>query len=75
MAEQLTIEYADKRLNDIVEKMENSGLSINESLALYEEAVKLLEFCYKQLNDCKLRITDINKRIDALEKQGEPFDE
>ena len=75
MAEQLTIEQADKQLNDIIKKMENSRLSLSESVSLYEEAAKLLEFCYKQLDDCRLRITDINERIEALEKSGDIFDE
>ena len=75
MAEQLTIEQANKQLNDIIEKMENNELSLTESVSLYEEATRLLELCYNQLNDCKLRITDINKRIDALEKSGDFFNE
>ncbi len=75
MSEQLTIEKANKRLEEIIGIMENSELSITDSVKCYEEAGKLLEFCYKQLEDCKLRITDINERIDALEKSGGSFDE
>ena len=46
------IEESVKRLEDISEKLE-SGVSIDESLKLYEEGCKIAKQCLKDLEKAK----------------------
>ena len=48
MAEKLTYEKAIVRLEEIVEKLDDGSLSLDESIKLFEESTKLAMFC----NDC-----------------------
>lgn len=56
-----TFENALQSLKDIVEKLENGSLSLEESLKLYEEGVKLTAFCDKELKSAKLRISELKE--------------
>jgi len=51
-----TFEQAMKRLEEIVERMENGDLSLDESLALFEEGIGLSRTCSGRLNDVEGRI-------------------
>ncbi len=44
------------RLEDIVRKMENGELSLDESLKLFEEGVKLSRDCNKSLTDAEAKV-------------------
>lgn len=57
----LTYEQATKRLEEIVDKLEEGSLSLDESLSLYEEGIKLSEFCMKKLNTAKQKIISLNE--------------
>ena len=63
MVDELTFEESLKRLEEIVEKLEDGKLSLNESLVLYEEGVKLSRECNRQL-------TEVQGRLEALIKDG-----
>lgn len=69
MAEKLTFEQANMKLEKIVREMESGKLSLEETMKLYEEAFKLLSFCYAQLDNYKGQIVDINTRIEAIKKE------
>lgn len=69
MAEKLTFEQANLKLEKIVREMESGKLSLEENMKLYEEAFKLLSFCYAQLDNYKGQIVDINTRIEAIKKE------
>ncbi len=66
-------EEALKRLEEIVEDLEGGDLSLDESLAKYEEGVKLSVLCAGKLEAAK-------RKIEVLIKEGEdkyslkPFD-
>lgn len=45
-----------ERLEEIVQKMENSPLSLEETIQLYEEGVSLSNRLYKLLNDAEGKI-------------------
>ena len=63
---ELTYEKAVKRLEEIVIKLEDGSLPLEESLKLYEEGAKLADFCNKILKEARQKITDINgDKIDA----------
>lgn len=52
----LTFEKAVKRLEEIVEELENSDLDIDKSLKTFEEGVKLSRFCTKKLDEAEKKI-------------------
>lgn len=57
----LTYEHAIKKLEDIVNKLNEGSIPLDESIALYEEGIKLSEFCMKKLNSAKQRIINLNE--------------
>ena len=57
-------EQSLKRLEEIVEKLEGEGLSLEESLALFEEGVKLAQ-------DCSRRLDAAEKKVSLLLKDKE----
>ncbi len=75
MDEKLTFEKANERLDEVLNKMEIEGLTLEETMEYYEEAFRLFEFCFKQLNDSKKRIININERLEAIANEGELFEE
>ncbi len=55
-----------KRLEEIVEKMEEGEISLDDSLKLFEEGVKLSRECGKELTEAEQKVkillsTDNNK--------------
>ena len=56
------------RLEEIVEKMENGELPLEESLKLFEEGVKLTKDCHKQLSDAELKV----KQLLGVDASGQP---
>lgn len=60
---EMTYENAIKRLQEIVKKLENGGLALDESVKLFEEGALLAKFCNKELENAEQRITaleDVN---------------
>ena len=57
----LTYEQAIKKLEDIVNKLNEGSIPLDESIALYEEGIMLSEFCMKKLNSAKQRIINLNE--------------
>lgn len=56
MKKNLSFEQAIKRLDEIVEALDEGEASLDESLGLYGEGAELLAFCEKKLQDAKLKI-------------------
>ena len=52
----LTFEKALKRLEEIVEELENSDLDIDRSLKIFEEGVKLSRLCAKKMDEAEKKI-------------------
>jgi exodeoxyribonuclease VII small subunit len=75
MKEKMTLEEANVKLEELVKKMEDGELGIEESMKCYDEAFELLSYCYKQLDTYKGEIIDINKRIDEIKSKEDLFDE
>lgn len=55
-------ETAVKELSQIVDKIEESDLSLEKMIELYEEGKVLLEYCEKQLNRFEEKIQVINRK-------------
>ncbi|MFH1368304.1 MAG: exodeoxyribonuclease VII small subunit [Elusimicrobiota bacterium] len=69
--ETMKFEDALKRLEEIVQKMEQD-VDLDKSLILFEEGIKLVRFCQEKLEESK-------KKVEILVKKGgklasEPFD-
>ncbi|MGD1997140.1 MAG: exodeoxyribonuclease VII small subunit [Anaerolineae bacterium] len=54
--EDLSFEEAFAELEETVRKMEAGGLSLEESLALYERGQALAAYCSTQLDQAELKI-------------------
>jgi exodeoxyribonuclease VII small subunit len=63
-----TFEKALEELEQIVRKLEDGALGLEESLDHYEKGVKLLRRCYTQLQEVEQRIVELT----GLDEQGRP---
>lgn len=61
MSKDLTFEKAITRLEEIVNILENSEVSLDDSMKLFEEGTKLTAFCSKKLEDAQQKITELTK--------------
>lgn len=52
-------EEAMRRLEEIVDRLESGELSLEESLALFEEGMKLTQHCSNQLEQARLRVRQL----------------
>ena len=68
-----SFEKALAELENIVEKMEKGGLSLNESLALFEKGVKLAKFLREELGKAEKKI-NILLKDEKGEMKEEPFE-
>jgi exodeoxyribonuclease VII small subunit len=59
-------ESALKRLEEIVQKLEQGNLSLDDSLKLFEEGIQRSRFCSKKLSEAE-------KKVEKLIKIGEEF--
>lgn len=57
----LTYEQAYKKLEEILEKLESKGTSLDESLSLYEDGIGLYKYCNKLIEDAQLKISKFNQ--------------
>lgn len=66
-----------RQLEEKVSRLEQGGLSLDDSLATYEEAVVLAQKCQEMLDGAELRITRIKETFatyDAAAEDDEPPD-
>lgn len=60
------------RLQEIVQKMEDGSVSLEDSLKLFEEGIKLSRECNIQLTEAEQKV----KMLISVSEQGQPiFDE
>ena len=77
----LSFEAAIERLQTIVEELEGGSLSLEESIARYEEGVKLSRRLTQTLDQAEKRIERLSAGADGepvtepMEFEGEPADE
>ena len=73
MKSEIKFETAIVRLEDIVSKLEEGSLSLDEALSRYEEGVKLARLCTKQLTEAEKKIEILTKTLSG-ELEAIPFD-
>lgn len=56
MKKNMKFEEAMQLLEDIVRKLETGNLSLDESLAAFEEAVGLVKLCNERLDDAEQKV-------------------
>ena len=59
-----TLEDAFEELEEIIEKMNDKEVSLDDSFALYTEGTKLLKYCNEQLDM-------VEKKMLVLSEEGE----
>lgn len=62
MAAKMTYEQAMVRLEEIVTKLDDGSLPLDESIKLFEESTKLASFCNTSLEKAKLKITELSEK-------------
>lgn len=60
----MTLENAFEQLENIIEKMNDRDVSLDDSFSLYTEGTKLLKYCSEQLDT-------IEKKMLVLNEEGE----
>ena len=65
MNNKMTFEEAIASLEKIVDKMDGGELSLDESLASFEEAVKLVKYCNAELEKAEQRVRILTESSDG----------
>jgi exodeoxyribonuclease VII small subunit len=63
--EDIKLEAAMKRLDEVVRALDSDGLELEESLKLYEEGVGLVRICHEKLSEAERRITALRVNNDG----------
>lgn len=61
MAKNIDFEKSLKRLDEIVEKIENGNLSLEDNLKYYEEAKTLIKELGSVLSDAEKKVLELQK--------------
>lgn len=69
MKNNITLEEAMKKLEEITEKMQNDDLPVDEALKLFEEGTKLVSYCREKLDKASLKITELSEKISGDEDE------
>lgn len=64
-APETTFEQALRRLEEIVGRLESGELTLDESLALFEEGVRLSRICSARLAEAERKIERLIERADG----------
>ena len=62
-------EDAVKKLEELVQKLEKGDMTLDETVACYDEATKISGYCEAMLNNAKLRIEEL--RVNKEEEENE----
>ena len=57
--EKLSFEETFKELQDTVHRLEGGGLTLDESIALFERGTKLAQHCGQKLDDAELKVSQL----------------
>ena len=60
MAKTQTLEQSFEKLDEILEKLEDGSISLDESFKLYNDGIKLVKNCNKQLDKVEQQIVVLN---------------
>lgn len=60
--QELIFEKAYEQLGEIVKKLEEGELPLDESMALFEEGMRLERLCEQRLDQAELKISELIRR-------------
>lgn len=66
MPENKTFELALFELQEIINKLESSSISLEEMIKLYESGMVLMDYCSKELNNVEERVKILVKENDKI---------
>ncbi len=73
-----TFEVLYQRLDETVQKLENGGLALEDSVSLYEEGMKLAQRCQELLRSAELKVTRLQESfaetMGSLREETESYD-
>jgi exodeoxyribonuclease VII small subunit len=72
-AAELTFEQAYTRLEELIQRLDEGGLSLDEALTCYEEASALVARCNSVLDAAELRLRTVAERAGEDEDELEAF--
>lgn len=58
--EKLSFEDALKRLEEVVEELSNSDISLDNMIKLYEEGEILKKYCQTRLDEAKMKVEKVS---------------
>lgn len=64
----MNFEVKIKKLEEIVKKMENGDITLDESLKMFEEGVGLTRECQKELNEAEQKV----QLLMGVDSNGKP---
>lgn len=73
MKKNVTFEEAMLSLDNAVSKLESGSISLDESLATFEEAVKLIKVCNEKINSAEQKVKMLIENTDGSVNDV-PFD-
>lgn len=62
---EMSFENALERLQEIVQNMEESDLSLEESLKLFQEGMNLSQLCNKKLDEAERKVSVVMKNANG----------
>lgn len=62
---ELSFEDALKRIREIVSTLENGDLTLEESIASYQQGATLIDHCREMIGKAELRITELTREHDS----------
>lgn len=65
----MDFESLNKQLEEIVKKLEDKNISIDEGLKLFQEGAQISKKCFSLLDDKKVKITQLKKELDEISKK------
>lgn len=76
----MNFERAFKRLEEIIQLLEDENTSLDESIELFKEGVRLYKYCKSKLESAKLVVRDVMKELEEnleteFENQSKDHDE
>ena len=69
MGKTIDFEKSFKRLEKIVQELEQGDFSLEEALKKYEEGIELARGCSKMLKEAKVRVEKLVKKEEILTTQ------
>ena len=67
--EEMTFEESLNKLNELVDKLENSGLDLDENIRIYEEAVVLRDRCRSILEESERKVQKLMETAEGLKTE------